>query len=350
MAGTSLDGVDLAFCNFTVNNNDWEYKITANKTYVYNQEILTIIEKVIENPILYNIPFNNALGSFYAILINSFIKEFDIERKDIFCIASHGQTVLHNPAKKITIQAGAAYQIAAATEITTVADFRTLDIAFGGQGAPLVPIGDLHLFKGFKVCINLGGICNISIKENNEIVSAFDICVCNVVLNYFAAMLGKKYDENGAIAKTGKVNLDLLLDFDKMEYFKIKGPKSLDAKQILELYKQSISKSKLPITDVLRTLVEHIAIHINNVLRNNNVAMSAKILVTGGGAFNQFLMERLHEIEGYLFEIPDQKIIEFKEALIFAFMGLLRIKNQINVLNKVTGASKSTCSGTVYKV
>jgi len=306
MSGTSLDGVDIAYCTFTEENGNWNYAIKYASTIAYPDELKKIVEKIIDNPSFFSVEFSNAIGSFISICINHFIIEYEIDKSEIMCISSHGQTVYHNPEKKISIQAGAGYQIAAASELTTVCDFRTLDVALNGEGAPLVPIGDLHLFKEHKACVNLGGICNLSIKDQGEIKIAYDVVACNIMLNHFAKTLDKEYDDNGEIARNGEVSLDLLIELSALDFLKKDAPKSLDAKKSIAIYQDVLGKYALKPGNLLRTFVEHIAIELNKNLVAHGISKEDKVLLTGGGALNGFLVERIKEIENLNIVIPDK--------------------------------------------
>ena len=239
------------------------------------------------------------------------------------------------------MQIGNGQVIANTTGSKVVCDFRTQDVEFGGQGAPLVPIGDELLFSNYDYCLNLGGFANISFRERNERI-AFDICPVNIVLNYYTNKIDLTFDDKGKLASSGKVNKKLLNQLNELEFYSRSYPKSLGLEWVVEFVYPLIDSYKLETKDVLRTFTEHLAYQISEVIQNNS-----NVLITGGGAFNNFLVER---IEFYLLQkidLPSIEIIDFKEALIFAFLGLLRIENQVNCLKSVTGANKDHSSGMI---
>jgi anhydro-N-acetylmuramic acid kinase len=340
MSGTSLDGVDLVQVTFT-DENQYEYKINHAKTYAYSDDWRKKLKNGFYATAAEITLLNVDYGRFLGRLINDFIQEFSI--KEIDFIASHGHTIFHNPAQKYTLQIGDGASIAAVTNIKVVCDFRSQDVAFGGQGAPLVPIGDLLLFSDYHYCLNLGGFANISFQENGD-RGAFDICPVNVVLNHFAEKLGFPFDENGKLASEGNVHRELLNQLNEIDFYKNSSPKSLGMEFVNTAIFPIIKKFPLSEKDVLRTFIEHIAIKIAE-----KVNPSKQILITGGGAFNAYLINRIEFHTQCKIEIPSVELINYKEALIFAFLGLLKVENKINCLKSVTGATKDHCSGIIYK-
>ena len=340
MSGTSLDGVDLAQVTFT-DENQYEYKINHAKTYAYSDDwrkkLKNAFYATAEEITLLNVDYGRFLGR----LINDFIQEFSI--KEIDFIASHGHTIFHNPDKKYTLQIGDGASIATTTNLKVVCDFRSQDVAFGGQGAPLVPIGDLLLFSDYDYCLNLGGFANISFQEDGE-RKAFDICPVNVVLNHFAEKRGVPFDENGKLASEGNIHQELLNQLNEIDFYKNTSPKSLGMEFVNAVIFPIIPPFSLSENDILRTFVEHIAYKIAE-----KVKPSHQILITGGGAFNTYLTGRIEFHTQCEIEIPSANLINFKEALIFAFLGLLKVKNKINCLKNVTGATKDHCSGVIYE-
>ncbi len=283
------------------------------------------------------------LAKLWAIMIKDFIKKNEIENVDF--IASHGHTIFHEPQNNFTTQIGNGATIAALTSISTICDFRSTDVALGGQGAPLVPIGDLQLFHEFDACLNLGGICNITLKNENEF-SAFDIAPCNQLLNFFAKELRKDFDENGNFAEQGNVNFEISQQLNDLDFYKNKTAKSL-SNQYSNALIDILQKENSP-ENKLRTAVEHIAFQISSVLNSSENNSNKKCLVTGGGAFNSFLIKKIQAKTDWQIIIPNKKLIAFKEALIFAFSGVLRWRNETNVLQKITAATKDSCSGAIY--
>jgi anhydro-N-acetylmuramic acid kinase len=259
-------------------------------------------------------------------------------------IASHGHTVYHMPSNGLTFQFGDGAEIAAASGLQVVCDFRSTDIALGGQGAPLVPIGDKYLFGNYTYCLNLGGIANISFDKYGK-RRAFDICPCNIPLNKMAAKFDMLYDDKGAIAASGKVNSKLLDILNDDAYYSQSPPKSLDGNWAKYYFMRMVDKSKSSNEDKMRTICEHIAMQISAAAPYKK---GESMLVTGGGAYNTFLMERIKALCPAKVIIPDNKTVEFKEALIFAFLGVLRMRGEINCLSSVTGARKDSIGGAVY--
>ena len=256
-------------------------------------------------------------------------------------IASHGHTIFHQPENNYTLQIGCGKTISQTTKITTINDFRSLDVYLNGQGAPLVPIGDLLLFPKHKYCINLGGFANISIKKNEKII-AFDICPANIVLNDICKKIGIGYDCNGDIAREGKIVPTLLQQLNKLDFYIKKAPKSL-GREWVEEHISPILKNHKP-EDLICTFCEHIAIQIGKFLADESA------LFTGGGVFNSFLIERITFHSKSKILIPNKELIEFKESLIFAFLGVLRIRNEINCIQSVTGADRDNCGGHIHEI
>lgn len=340
MSGTSLDGIDVAACEFKFENKQWQFDFIAGKTYAYTD---AMYQKLKNAPILsgfdlaaLDVQYGKEIGR----VVNSFMKH--VNYKPDF-IASHGYTVFHQPENTLTLQIGSGAQIAALTGAKTVCDFRTIDVALGGNGAPLVPIGDELLFGHYTACLNLGGFSNISYRENNIRV-AYDICPTNIMLNYITQRMGNRYDENGRFGRTGKVNTKLLKSLNNLPFYKKSGPRSLGAEFLHEQIVPLLSK-KMEIKDVLRTAYEHITEKIANAI---NGLESGNVLVTGGGTYNNFLMELLRNKLRLDLIIPDENLIDFKEAILFAFLGALRITNSPNCLSSVTGASLDNIGGAVY--
>jgi len=334
MSGTSLDGIDLAICSFCKNKN-WDFNIEKYTTAKYSElwrDALRNLHKKDEKTIA---RINVKYGKYLGELVNSFL---DKDKVDF--ISSHGHTIFHKPDNSYTLQIGDGITIAKTTKITTINDFRSLDVSLNGQGAPLVPIGDLHLFSDYKYCINLGGFANISIKENKSI-TAFDICPVNIVMNELSKKLGKEYDTNGNFAKNGNLILKLLEELNGLEFYHKKPPKSL-GKEWIEEFINPIFKLTYKTKDILHTFCEHIAMQIGTHLVNEEA------LFTGGGVYNQYLMNRIRHYSNARIIIPSKMIINYKEAMIFAFLGVLRKRNEVNCLQSVTGAIRDNCGGVIH--
>ena len=340
MSGTSLDGVDLAYCGFRYSENGWEYKILKAKTFSYSADLLKLIREMPEMSAENLIAADRRLGAYYGELCKNFIVTHNL--KPSF-IASHGHTIFHNPVEGYTFQAGHGAEIASRSGIPCINDFRSVDVSKGGQGAPLVPIGDELLFLEYNALVNLGGFSNISFQKNGKRI-AYDICPVNMALNYFAGKLSSPYDEDGKMAREGALDLNLLKTLNSFSYYADPAPKSLGRDDFENRFLPLIDEySGLSVIDVLRTLTEHIAIQIAD-----STAGFKKVLFTGGGVKNKFLAEKLHEKLGDSMQIPSELLIDYKEALVFAFLGLLRLKGEINILSSATGASSDSCSGMLH--
>jgi anhydro-N-acetylmuramic acid kinase len=342
MSGTSLDGLDLCLAEFDFDGK-WGFRIIHTDCVNYDEDwrskLATAHELFQEKLQQLNVEF----GQFIGENVNSFLQENQLAKPELVC--SHGHTVFHQPEKGITIQIGDGQTIADITGITCVIDFRSLDVSLGGQGAPLVPVGDELLFSEFDACLNLGGFSNISFKEDGE-RRAFDICPVNIVLNPLANRLGRPFDESGLLAKAGEIDVSLLTNLNKLAVYQTKLRPSLAREWLEKEFLPILDASSTSIENKLRTMSEHAAQQISQVI--NSKSEKGSVLVTGGGAKNGFLIERLQDLSNATIVIPDEQIINFKEALIFAFLGVLRIRNEINVLRSVTGAERDSCSGVVH--
>ena len=339
MSGTSLDGLDICYSQFVKNNGTWSFNILNSETIPYTSNWENRLKNAIYISSEELLELNADYGFYLGEKVNEFIQKFNITTVDV--IASHGHTVFHNPSKRYTLQIGDGRAIKQLTHIPVIYDFRSQDVLLGGNGAPLVPIGDQLLFSEFDACINLGGFSNISLIQDNKRI-AFDICPVNIVLNKYANILGKNYDANGAFARKGIINNFVLEQLNHLDFYKKKHPKSLGIEWCnLELF--PLLKDMEAI-DVLATITEHSAIQISNTL---NQFQLKKVLFTGGGSYNQFLIEKIQAKFSGKIIIPNKTIINFKEALIFAFMGVLRKNNEINVLSSTTGSSHNHSSGLI---
>lgn len=342
MSGTSLDGVDLAHIRFT-KNSDWNYEILDTETVSYSEEWLNKLKLAVNFSESQLEELNVNYTHLLAEIINDFITKNSIENLDAVC--SHGHTILHKPNLGYTLQIGNLPIISELINQNVVCDFRVQDVELGGQGAPLVPIGDMLLFSDYDYCLNLGGFSNISFEDKGKRI-AFDISPVNTVLNFYSNTLGFEYDDKGEIAKSGKLDLELFDKLNKLEFYNLSYPKSLGIEFVNEILFPIIESYKISEKDKLNTFVEHIAFQISKVI----IREETSLFISGGGVYNNFLIER---IKFYLpknnIVIPDNKTIEFKEALIFAFLGVLKLREEINVLSSVTGAEEDHSSGEIYK-
>lgn len=343
MSGTSLDGLDIALCQFKNAGNSYEYSILDAETIEYTPEFKNRLINAYTSSARDIFELNSYFGSFVAEKVTNFLNK---KGQKANLIASHGHTIFHQPQNGFSTQIGCGATIAAKTGITTVCDFRSMDVALSGQGAPLVPIGDKLLFSNYTACLNLGGIANISFDDSQGQRSAFDISVCNIPLNYFAASLNKTYDDGGRIARSGQLNEELLNLLDQQDHYYKKGSKSLGFEWFQDIFHKVIEGFKgVSTEDLLRTITEHIAGQIAAVLNNHSLD---KVLITGGGAYNTFLIEQIQNRTSAKLDIPDNRLVNFKEALIFAFLGYLRLQEKTNTICTVTGAKRNSIGGAVY--
>ncbi len=342
MSGTSLDGLDMCLAEFHYDGK-WYYRIIRAACVEYDEfwkrKLGTAYQLTAEQ--LQHL--HEEFGQFIGENVNSFLRSNHLEKPELIC--SHGHTVFHQPEKGITVQIGDGQTIANETGITCINDFRSLDVSLGGQGAPLVPIGDELLFSEFDACLNLGGFSNISFKEDGE-RRAFDICPVNIVLNELANRLNQPFDRNGELSRSGKLNEALLDELNRLDLYTEEIRPSLAREWVESTINPILRASSLSEVDLMRTFVEHVAIQIARVIERKSAG--GRVLVTGGGAYNSFLLERMNVYCLADLVIPDKQTIEFKEALIFAFLGVLRMNDQINVLRSVTGAERDSCSGAVH--
>ncbi len=341
MSGTSLDGVDLACIKFN-NFDNWTYEICQSETISYSEDWIFKLKKAIHYSKSELEELNVAYTQLLATVISDFISKHNLT--DIDAVCSHGHTILHQPQNGFTLQIGNLPLLGELLNYTIVCDFRVQDVQLGGQGAPLVPIGDEILFSEYDYCLNLGGFSNVSFNENGNRI-AFDISPVNTVLNFYASELGFPYDDAGNLANSGNVNQDLLNQLNELDFYQAPYPKSLGMEFVNEVIFPLMDSFSIDIKDKLCTFVEHIAIQIAKICAKPN----SKLFSTGGGVYNRFLIERLrHYLPSTEVVIPDDKTIQFKEALIFGFLGVLRLRNEINVLSSVTGASKDHSSGVMF--
>jgi anhydro-N-acetylmuramic acid kinase len=354
MSGSSLDGLDMAFVNFEENAGKWTFEIleTDCKPYpAYWKDKLAGISNLSAKDYLL---LHTLYGQWLGNAVNEFMDERNLNYR-VQIIASHGHTTFHDPGRRMTAQIGDGAAIAAETGIRTITDFRSVDVALGGQGAPIVPIGEKLLFPDYDLFLNIGGIANLSAKDSDRI--GFDVCPANRILNLLAKGTEKGYDENGSLAATGRVDKNLLNELNALNYYQHSYPKSLSNEFGLTEVFPLILNAGLSMHDALATYVEHIAIQVTKSLISIREKFSGKeepdLLTTGGGAHNGFLVERINNnlsSVGIKCIVPTEGLVDFKEALIIALMGALRWREDVNVLHTVTGASKDSINGAVWSV
>jgi anhydro-N-acetylmuramic acid kinase len=352
MSGSSLDGLDLVFTELEEIGGKWTYRIKASACYSYDEEWTERLSNAVNLAGYEYLLLHSAYGKYLGEQINRFIAEFDLAHR-VQIIASHGHTTFHAPTLGMTSQLGDGATIAAVTGINVVSDLRAMDVALGGQGAPIVPMGEKLLWSEYAYLLNIGGIANISANRLEGPV-AFDICAANRVLNLLCQELDMKYDSSGAIAATGNINTELLTALNNLEYYQLKYPKSLANNFGTDLVYPMIKNATVSTPDALRTYTEHIAMQVGyaiNLLHVEKPLAHSKLLITGGGAHHTFLVKRIATmISGYGVEaiVPDIHLVDFKEAIVMALLGILRWREENTVLNSVTGAKRSSIGGAVW--
>lgn len=339
MSGTSLDGIDIVYATYSFDEK-WKFNIHNTITFPYSERWKKMLSDLPKESLEFLHNFDEDYSAFLADQIRIFIDANKIV--DIDFIASHGHTALHQPENKLTYQIGNRQILANILNQKVICDFRVQDVEYGGQGAPLVPIGDRLLFGEYDFCLNLGGFANISFETNSNRI-AYDICPVNIVLNHYVSQLNLEYDDKGGLASKGITNEELLTQLNKLEFYKAEPPKSLGLEWVKANIIPLIDGINLQTEDILRTFVEHIAVQISKTISEKDKS----VLVTGGGAYNDFLIRRIIDLSKADIVIPTKEIIEFKEALVFGLLGILKDRNEVNCLKSVTGANKNHSSGKI---
>lgn len=341
MSGTSLDGVDVAQIHFT-KDDQWHFEIVNAETIPYPHDLKKKLQEAINFDQISLEELNERYTGYLAEIISAFIKKYNITNLDGVC--SHGHTIKHEPENKYTLQIGNLPQLAGLLNLKVVCDFRVQDVALGGQGAPLVPVGDELLFPKYDYCLNLGGFANIStLKEGKRI--AYDICPVNIVLNKLTEKLGFPYDDQGKIAASGHLIPELLKRLNALPFYTKLPPKSLGLEWVTATIFPLVENSGHKTEDLLCTFTEHVAMQLAENFREG-----ASVLTTGGGTFNSYLLKRLAHYRKIEIIIPAREVIEYKEALIFGLLGVLKLRGEVNCLRSVTGARKDHSSGMIYPV
>ena len=340
MSGSSLDGLDLALVKFKEEGEHYDFQILAAETLPYPDFWKTQLSEAFHKQPEELTQLDKDYGRYLGEQVLAFAKKHNATPD---FVASHGHTIFHKPEQHYTLQIGDGQELAKACGFLVINDFRSEDVSKGGQGAPLVPIGDKLLFSDYEICLNIGGIANVSYDENGQRI-AYDLCITNQALNYLAQMEGLPYDRDGELARSGEVDFTLLKKLNNLPFFIQEPPKSL-GREFFETYQKDWLKG-LSVPDMLATFVEHIALQIALPI---SFLPKGKILCTGGGARNKYLIERLQARTKHEVVVPKKMIIDYKEALVFAFLGLLRLEGKTNVLASVTGAESDSCSGRIWR-
>lgn len=353
MSGSSLDGLDICFAQIEETRGKWSAQIMHADCYPYNEEWTQNLRQAAQLPVHDFLRLHTAYGRYTAQLVNQFIEQNDLQHKVHF-VASHGHTVMHEPHNKTTFQLGDGASIAAGLSLPVISDLRSLDVALGGQGAPIVPIGEKLLFGDYDLLLNIGGIANITIRQADNSYAAFDISVANQALNFLAQKMGKDYDESGSMAAGGKLIEQELAKLSQQDYYQKSAPKSLSNEAAMSMVRAFLDNESYPVEDRMHTMVHFICERIKQSIQQHlpeGSAQNQKLLVTGGGAFNTFMMQVLSDqlaSIGVDLTIPDAQIVAYKEALVMALIGTLRWREEVNVLSAQTGATKDSVGGAFW--
>lgn len=348
MSGSSLDGLDIAFVELDDSGGKWAYTINQADCIAYDEGWIQKLQGARQLNAFDYLALHAEYGRYIGTAINNFIEAHNLYHQ-VQLIASHGHTVFHAPHLNMTAQLGDGATIAAVTGINVVSDLRAIDVALGGQGAPIVPMGEKLLWNDTNYFLNLGGIANVSFKKEDSFI-AYDACPANRVLNMLAQLAGKPFDEDGTMAGAGEPDIDLLVKLNRQEYYRQMPPKALANEFGTDVLFPMIQEAGLPPADAIRTYTEHIAEQITGAFYDMD-AKDGKLLVTGGGAFNSFLVGRLQTMLAALnieVTVPEKNVVQYKEALVMALLGLLRWREENTVMSSVTGAVRDSIGGAVW--
>ena len=346
MSGTSLDGLDLCYCNITRDAGKWSFEILETKSTSYSEGMQLELKDSIFLKADELLQFHNTYGTWLGQEAKQFIEN---KKLDVDFIASHGHTTHHQPENGLTFQIGSGQHLANESGHKVICDFRTNDVALGGQGAPLVPIGDQLFFGEYDFCLNLGGISNISLEQKGKRI-AYDIGLANMILNYITRKIDLAYDKGGKLARSGSINQTMLDLLNGLKYYLLPHPKSIGYEWFVDEVAPIVDATDDTTENLLHTSIQHICEKVAKQVKLNSPKEQSNVFVTGGGALNHFLIEVLQEKLGKNTKVlvPKKELIEFKEAVVFSLMGALRIEQEINVLKSVTGAKKDSSSGVIY--
>lgn len=349
MSGSSLDGLDIAFVEFNEIAGQWTYEVKAAECVSYSEAWTQALKHATDLNARDYQYLHASYGRLLGQMVNAFIEKYGIEHQ-VQLIASHGHTTFHEPANGFTSQLGCGATIAAVTGINVVNELRQLDVALGGQGAPIVPVGEKCLFPETSYFLNIGGIANLSIQQAHTYI-AFDVCPANRVLNALVEPIGKLMDEGGVMASNGQVHLPLLNRLNELPYYQVLPPKSLANQMGTDVVVPILKEYNLSVEDQLRTYVEHIAKQVFLSLQPFVSNEPAQLLVTGGGAHNTYLIQRMQDLLNELHvtvQVPNTELVNYKEAIVMALLGVLRWREENTTLSSVTGAQRSSIGGAVW--
>lgn len=353
MSGSSLDGLDIAFVELDEQGGRWRHTIIESTCVEYTAEWTARLTDPAKLTAIDFAQLHAEYGHYIGKTINQFITEKGLEYR-VGLIASHGHTAFHLPGS-FSFQLGDGAAIAAETGLPVVSELRSIDVALGGQGAPIVPIGEKLLFHNNRFFLNIGGIANISFNGNSS-YDAFDVCPANRVLNALSIQRGKSFDEDGNMASAGRIHEPLLDQLQALDYYQSNFPKSLGNEFGTDVVLPMIMSFDISTEDKLATYAEHIALQVaiavSQLISKRSIMLSdEKLLVTGGGAFNRYLITRIEaQLKPYSInvEVPDPETVNYKEALIMALFGALRWREEENIMSSVTGASRGSISGALW--
>ena len=350
MSGSSLDGLDIAYIQFTEQAKQWKFEILKAECRPFPDEWKPRLRDAVSLNARDHALLDHDFGHYIGQEVNRFIEAHELQYS-VALIASHGHTTFHLPPRA-TVQVGHGAAIAAVTGLPVVSELRAVDVALGGQGAPIVPMGERLLWKEVPMFLNLGGIANISIRTPGAYI-AYDICPANRVLNMLSAKAGREFDEGGRMASAGAVNETLLAAIEALPYYHQPYPKSLANDFGTDVVYPMLDAAGGRTEDLLRTFTEHIARQVSAAVEQHahELGDSPSLMVTGGGAFNTFLTDRLRDLLAPLrvrLELPDADIIQYKEALIMGLLGVLRWRDEPTTLASVTGASRDAIGGAIW--
>ncbi len=352
MSGSSLDGLDIAYVRYWLEGDQWKFEIKEAEVVPYPKKWeLRLFNLAYQDAITY-LKTSAYYGLYIGEEVNKFLERKGIPKDKVDFIASHGHTIFHQPENHVSSQVGDGAKIAAVTGLPVISNFRDEDVALGGQGAPITPVADKYLFPEFVLTLNLGGFANITAHLKDGRLVGFDIVALNVVINHFAKELGYDMDKDGELGREGVPDEDLLAKLNSIWYYDKPFPKCLSMGWFNRVLLPILRKARISKLDILRTYYEHVAQQIGKAVKLLKEIGLAKenpqMLVTGGGAFNKFLLERLQEHVDVEMVIPDEQLVKFKEAVAIGFLGVLRVRGEPNVYASVTGAEKDTVNGALH--
>ena len=345
MSGSSLDGLDMAICNIErAPFGQFDWSIERADTFSFPDALSDLLMSTYEGSASNIYSVEQEFSKFSANCIKTFIDDSSVDY-----VGMHGHTIFHHPEDGYTVQIGNGQFIAHRIGIPVICEMRSKDIALGGQGAPLAPTVEKYLLSEFTAFLNLGGIANISLHQDDKI-TAFDITACNQPLNYLCQKhFDLPYDNEGKLAAKGKLDTDLLEKLNALPYLTMEPPKSLANTWVINDFMSIVNDHIAPHKNKLNTIVQHMAIQTAKSLEN--MSPETAVYATGGGVFNKFMMKCLSSQlskQGIVLEAADSMMAEFKEALLMALMAYLSVHELPNSFASVTGAKKDNCNGVVY--